>query len=281
MNMYEMNFPYEILFQTKNRINDASTDDMQHSDLSAVELQSLGLNDVSSIVDPYNMIFKDNTVKYLNAPFMAGYSLKEEQSVTPDECASILFDEMRELSGAFAFGQYKNLIGEMINHFQHGDGRPYGYSALLNRSFSDLLRAKQYGDTTLGAIRKVINDYIRDRHKDVGSQSFIWDVQTEISGTTLPKFNDSEDRFNGMGITVHDIYFQRIVMLNFRRYQIGWEANILFEAQDHFGLGREDITKKLYQNFRFFRIWFVLQRYNRFSFKPFVTNFNASVKLTG
>jgi hypothetical protein len=71
-------------------------------------------------------------------------------------------------------------------------------------------------------------------------------------GTTLSKFNDPEDRFNGMGITIHDIYFQRIVLLNFRRYQIGWEADILFEAQDHFGLGREDITKKLYQSFRFF-----------------------------
>ncbi|MCS5450221.1 DUF3289 family protein [Enterobacter huaxiensis] len=279
--MYEMNFPCEILFQTKNRINDASTDDMQHSDLSAVELQLLGLNDVSTIVDLYSMSFKDNTVKYLNAPLITGYSHKDDQSVTPDQCASILFDEMRELSGAFASGQYKNLIGEMINHFQHGDGRSFGYNSLLNRSFSDLLRAKHYGDTTLGVIRDVINKYVSDRRKQVGSQSFIWDVQTRILRTTLPKFNDLEDRFNGMGITVHDIYFQRIVMLNFRRYQIGWEADILVEAQDHFGLGREDITKKLYQNFRFFRIWFVLQRYNCFSFKPFLTNFNASVKLTG
>ena len=140
---------------------------------------------------------------------------------------------------------------------------------------------KQYGNTTIGAIRKVINKYVSDRRKQVGSQGFIWDVRSEILWAALPKFNDFEDRFNGMGITIHDIYFQRIVMLNFRRYQIGWEADILFEAQDHFGLGREDITKKLYQSFRFFRIWFVLQRYNCFSFKPFVTNFKASVKLTG
>lgn len=275
--MYHMNFPCEILFQTKNRFNDASTDDMRHSDLSALELQSLGLNDVSTIVDPYRMTFKDN-VSY---PFITGYSPKDDQRITPDECASILFDEMRELSGLFASGQYKNLIGEMINHFQHGDGRPFGYNALLNRAFSDLLRAKQYRDTTLGVIRDVINKHVSDRRKQVGSRNFIWDVKTEISRTTLPKFNDFEDRFNGMGITIHDIYFQRIVMLNFRRYQIGWEADILFEAQDHFGLGREDITKKLYQSFRFFRIWFVLQRYNCFSFKPFVTNFKASVKLTG
>lgn len=275
--MYHMNFPCEILFQTKNRFNDASTDDMRHSDLSALELQSLGLNDVSTIVDPYRMTFKAN----ISYPFITGYSPKDKKRITPDECASILFDEMRELSGLFASGQYKNLIGEMINHFQHGDGRPFGYNALLNRAFSDLLRAKQYGNTTLSVIRDVINKYVSDRRKQVGSQNFIWDVKTKISRTILPKFNDFEDRFNGMGITIHDIYFQRIVMLNFRRYQIGWEADILFEAQDHFGLGREDITKKLYQSFRFFRIWFVLQRYNCFSFKPFVTNFKASVKLTG
>ncbi|MBM3069667.1 DUF3289 family protein [Lelliottia sp. RWM.1] len=279
--MYSIDFPCELLFQTKNRINDTSTDDMRHSDLSDLELQSLGLNDVSTIVDPYSMTFKDNTIKYLNYPFITGSSFKDDQSVTPDECASILFDEMRELSGTFALGKYKNLIGEMINHFQHEDGRPYGYSALLNRSFSALLRAKQYGNTTLAAIKKVINEYVSDRRKHVGSQDFIWDVRTRILKTTLPKFNDFEDRFNGMGITVHDIYFQRIVMLNFRRYQMGWEADILVEAQDHFGLGREDITKKLYQSFRFFRIWFILQRYNCFSFKPFVTNFNASIKLTG
>lgn len=275
--MYHMNFPCEILFQTKNRFNDASTDDMRHSDLSALELQSLGLNDVSTIVDPYRMTFKDN----ISYPFITGHSPKDDQRITPDECASILFDEMRELSGLFASGQYKNLIGEMINHFQHGDGRPFGYNALLNRAFSDLLRAKQYGNTTPSVIRDVINKYVSDRRKQVGSQNFIWDVRTGILNATLPKFNDFEDRFNGMGITIHDIYFQRIVMLNFRRYQIGWEADILFEAQDHFGLGREDITKKLYQSFRFFRIWFVLQRYNCFSFKPFVTNFKASVKLTG
>lgn len=279
--MYEMNFPCEILFQTKHLFNDASTDDMQYSDLSASELRSLGLNDVSTIVDPYNMIFIDKTAQLFNTSFIPEYSTKDVQSVTPEQCASILFDEMRKLSGMFASGQYKNLTAEMINHFQHGKGRPFGHSALLNRAYFDLLKGMQYRNTTIEAITKIINKYVGDKRKQIGGHDFIWDVQSEILRTTLPKFNDLEDRVNGMGITVHDIFFQRIVMLDFRRYQTGWEADILFEAQDHFGLGREDITKKLYQNFRYFRIWFVLQRYNCFSFKPFVTNFNATIKLTG
>ncbi|ADP10423.1 hypothetical protein EJP617_07420 [Erwinia sp. Ejp617] len=30
-----------------------------------------------------------------------------------------------------------------------------------------------------------------------------------------------------------------------------------------------------------FRIWFVLQRYNQFAFKPFMTNMEATVEITG
>lgn len=71
--MYEMNFPCEILFQTKHLFNDASTDDMQYSDLSASELRSLGLNDVSTRVDPYNMIFIDKTAQLFNDSFIPEY----------------------------------------------------------------------------------------------------------------------------------------------------------------------------------------------------------------
>lgn len=33
--------------------------------------------------------------------------------------------------------------------------------------------------------------------------------------------------------------------------------------------------------FHFFRIWFMLQRYNLFSFRPFMTNMEATVEITG
>jgi hypothetical protein len=71
----------------------------------------------------------------------------------------------------------------------------------------------------------------------------LFGMRSEILRAALPKFNDFEDRFNGIGITIHDIYFQRIVMLNFRRYQIGWEADILFEAQDHLAWAEKILLK--------------------------------------
>ncbi|HBB2651472.1 TPA: DUF3289 family protein, partial [Escherichia coli] len=48
-----------------------------------------------------------------------------------------------------------------------------------------------------------------------------------------------------------------------------------FIAQDHFGLDVTDIKNKIYNKYRFFRIWFFLQRHKDFAFKPFFTNFNT------
>ncbi|HKM96800.1 MAG TPA: DUF3289 family protein, partial [Buttiauxella sp.] len=40
-------------------------------------------------------------------------------------------------------------------------------------------------------------------------------------------------------------------------------------------------TNPLFRNLRFFRIWFFLQRHKDYSFKPFLTNFSANVKING
>ena len=42
-----------------------------------------------------------------------------------------------------------------------------------------------------------------------------------------------------------------------------------------------DILKTKFSQFHFFRIGFVLQRYNQFGFKPFMTNMEATIEITG
>ncbi|MCR1565502.1 DUF3289 family protein, partial [Mixta sp.] len=51
--------------------------------------------------------------------------------------------------------------------------------------------------------------------------------------------------------------------------------------QDHFGLDDNDIMKNKFRQFRFFRIWFVLQRHEKYGFKPFFNNLSATVSLSG
>jgi len=54
-----------------------------------------------------------------------------------------------------------------------------------------------------------------------------------------------------------------------------------YKVQDHFGLDSDDILNKKIGQFHFFRIWFVLQRYNHFDFKPFMANMEGTLQITG
>lgn len=52
-------------------------------------------------------------------------------------------------------------------------------------------------------------------------------------------------------------------------------------AQDHFGLDDHDIMKNKFRQFKFFRIWFVLQRFEYFGFKPFFNNLSTTISISG
>nr|VUD26667.1 Protein of uncharacterised function (DUF3289) [Salmonella sp. NCTC 7297] len=69
--------------------------------------------------------------------------------------------------------------------------------------------------------------------------------------------------------------------MRFQRYAKSWEGTLFFKGQDHFSLGKEDITNVLYKNFRFFRIWFFLQHHCDYAYKPFMTNLNAHAHIKG
>lgn len=54
-----------------------------------------------------------------------------------------------------------------------------------------------------------------------------------------------------------------------------------FTGQDYFSLDADDIFKKSFNQFQFFRIWFVLQRYDKFCFRPFLTDMDAVIDIEG
>ena len=92
---------------------------------------------------------------------------------------------------------------------------------------------------------------------------------------------DIQDNINGMGITVHDTWATHIILKSLHISNDSYRAVVHYKVQDHFGLDVEDIAKLKFNVFRFFRIWFVLQRCNTFAFKPFMTNMEATVEITG
>lgn len=84
-----------------------------------------------------------------------------------------------------------------------------------------------------------------------------------------------------MGVTVQDTWATHIIIKSFNIDNNRYQAQVHYKVQNHFGLDGYDILKDRFNLFRFFRIWFVLQRYHYFAFKPFITNIQAIVEITG
>ncbi|QHM70416.1 hypothetical protein C7M51_00689 [Mixta intestinalis] len=84
-----------------------------------------------------------------------------------------------------------------------------------------------------------------------------------------------------MGITIHDTWATDITIKLLHIDNDRYRAVVHYKVQDHFGLDIDHILNYRFNQFRFFRIWFVLQRYNQFGFKPYMTDMEATVEITG
>jgi uncharacterized protein (TIGR03034 family) len=275
--MAALQFPCTI-FRTQRRMDDYNASDMRCGDLTEEQLKShFRLFDVSSKVDPYTL----TKMTPFNHPW-SGISDSRigGEKVTRQQCARILFDEFRYLSRSFAvYGPYRYLIEKMINHMQHGNGSPFRDMA-LNRALKEHLINDGTDNSTLLRMKKIFNKNIDWLQKGYPSENKD-ELMDAILGGRLSKFDRFQDNFNGMGITVHDTWATHITIKSLHIDNERYRAVVHYKVQDHFGLDSIDISKIKFNQLRIFRIWFVLQRYNQFGFKPFMTNMEATVEITG
>ncbi|WON76496.1 YPO3983 family protein [Serratia sp. UGAL515B_01] len=274
-----LRFPCTV-FRTQKRMDDYAADDMRCGDLSATQLKTdFKLNHVSSKVDSYTLtLFKYLKPKAYGYGFEAGTNGEGNQKITRQECANILFDEFRKASQTFAmYGPYKSVMGKMIDHMQNGNGAPFR-DMLLNKALKEQILSDTSENSSLLRIRKVLTDNIDWKNKlyPLEMEGRIKDI---ILGGKLPKFDRLQDNINGLGITVHDIYAIHITIRTLQVDNERYRAVIHYNVQDHFGLDNKDILK--FRNYSIFRIWFLLQRFNQFGYKPFMTNMEKTIEIEG
>ncbi|HCM1981731.1 TPA: DUF3289 family protein [Salmonella enterica subsp. houtenae serovar 41:z36:-] len=274
-----MSLPCEI-FSTVHRFENYYIDDMQYDDMDDGDFQQLGLVDISMRVDPFKCLQFETMYSFNTHALDFAPQKLQGRPISRQQCADIMFDEMKELSSQFASGQYAPLIGKLIDHFHYGNGQPWT-DELLNRAYAEIISGIGTNDV-LVKIKRAINERLNSKKQVIIDYGFIMEIKAVIKrDSRLPKFNRFIDKFNGLGISVHDIYAQRISLARLQRYAMSWEGLLFFKGQDHFGLGKEDITDALYNKFRFFRIWFFLQRHRDYAYKPFMTNFSAHIRING
>ena len=275
--MTALQFPC-TLFKTQNRMDDYSAKDMRCGGLTAEQLKSnYGLVDISTRANPYTLT---KVTPFTQPQSMFYGSRGEGEKISRQQCANILFDEFRDLSRLFSvYGPYKHLIKRMITHMQNGNGKPFSSIHLDNALKAHIVNDKTE-NSTLSKIKYALNENI-NWLTGTYPVKYKNEFRKAILEGKLPKFVRFQDNFNGMGITVHDTWATEISIKTLQIDNNHYRAVLHYKVQDHFGLDVDDISKFRFNQFRFFRIWFVLQRYDKFNFKPFMTNMETTIEITG
>lgn len=272
-------FPVNI-FTSQRRFDDYGTADMKFGDISESRLKNeFNLISVSNVVDPYTLT-KLSPFNNPQSRFANVYGDRGLEHIEREKCAALMFDELRVASLPFSiYGQYRSLINKMLTHLQNQNGAPFR-DGQLDIAYKNQIQ----NDSSRSSVRNAISDALSQNGALANTQKvseLIAALNSNIKNSVLPKFDAFADRFNGMGITIHDVHATKIDMLNFSVSSNTWAATLKFTAQDHFGLDDTDIKNKKFSQFQFFRAWFVLQRYERFAYRPFMTNMEAIIDLNG
>ncbi|WP_437611273.1 DUF3289 family protein [Erwinia sp. V71] len=210
-----------LLFTTQRQMDDYNAADMRYGDISVDRLQQhYKLSDISAYINPFTY---------------------------PDRAhsARVLFDEFRYLSGTFSFvGDYQPLIGKMITHMQVADGAKFT-DTLLDKALAEHSSL----ESSLERIKKALTIHT-DWERNTFPRTKWEKMQEEIMESTLPKFNNWMDRINGLTISVHDLWAANITLKSLEIKDNRYKADVHYHIQDHFGLDDNDITHRLYRQFR-------------------------------
>jgi len=260
-------------------MDDYGAKDMRCGDLTEAQLKShYRLDYISDRVDPWTLT-RRSSMDRPQSMFCCNLRGQGEK-ITRQQCAAMLFDEFRSLSRKFSlYGPYSHLIEKMITHMQHGNGTPFR-DISLDRALKEQILNDRSDISTFLRIKRIIS-----KNTDWDNGFYPSEMKGEITriilDSKLPKFDRFQDNYNGMGITVHDTWATHITIKSLHIENDRYRAVVHYKVQDHFGLDSDDILKKKFSQFHFFRIWFVLQRYNQFGFKPFMTNMEATIEISG
>ena len=274
------------IYTTKRVMDDYEAKDMHYGDLSEETLKGhFGLTDVSEKVNPYTQVLSTPVAGRLSGSFLQQMSRKPVM-VSRDESARLMFDEFQELAKVFSFwGEYKGIISEMISHMQDNSGRPYR-NTLLDKALKEQILNDRTEQSSLLSIKRALSTAVNyeygfiplDKKDDLFDRNGNFKA---ISSSILPKFDRLIDRINGLVISVHDSWSTHITLESLDVLGDSFRAKIHYRIQDHFGLDNDDILNLIYHEARIFRIWFVLQRYVKYGYKPFITEMEATVEITG
>lgn len=235
-----------IIYKTKRQMNDYKAPDMLYGDLTKEKILAL----------------YTSTVK--KGLMLASMGSSE----------SNLWLNFKILTEAVSWGQYAPLIRQMVERMKNNTGGKFTHH-LMNKALAEHSTTKN----SLSKIKEIISGVLRKNN----GKLYITDlnyIKERISQTKLPKFDDY-DWFNGLGIIIHDTWSTHITLHSLIVNDKKFKATISYLIQDHFGLDNDDINSKHFENLAGFRAWFLLQRWDKYGYKPFINEMTTTQTVEG
>lgn len=237
-----------VIYHTKRQMDDYSADDLQCGDMSMGAIMRLG--------EAYNFAFGADAFAYP---------------------ASVHFGILRAAVQMVSLGEYGGIIGRLIGHFEKSTGSTYS-EELLDKAMREHVTTKAFTQRiqTLIGQRLTAGDGVLSPDDREAVQAGV------NSSVSLPKFDTLADWVNGLGIAVHDVYAVRVELTKLEFKDREFRGVLTYKVQDHFGLDDLDVDGgKKFEYLAPFRSWFLLQRYSRYAYKPFITEMNFTAEIKG
>ncbi|AFN35394.1 hypothetical protein KUI_0299 [Taylorella equigenitalis ATCC 35865] len=267
------------IFKSVNLFNDYSSPDMKCGDLNLETLLSkFKIINPSQLLNPYTgQLFQ------LDPNPITGFKYKPRKKLNTQLITEMLFDEFRHFVGYYSMfglgGPSTRVIYKLIDRFQQNSSAPFNHPDLDRIYKSRIYKDAGVGISKDGYLSITHIEEILNNNSDKSKSQLVEMLHELIAGKKLPKFNSFWDYFNGTIISIHDIHATRIVIKHLDINKNGYDGVIGFYAQDHFGLDDNDVLKIPQNYIQPFGIWFLLQRYEKFAFKPFLFNMQSEIKI--
>lgn len=222
-------------------------------------------------------------------PFFLGklgddLNIKDLETMSPKP----LFETFRKMAvGYFSSGELKMNTLAMIQHFEKSTGTDYRNPVLTN--------AVRIHPKTLAFSKTIVEEVITQTKQLDGEinqldlSKLMDGYKARQAGFRLPMFNDYfKDLTNGETIAINDVWAGKAEITKYEKFGNFFKGTIRITLFDHFGLDAPDIGPdpttghiKPYGMLPGFRAWFILQHYDRFSYKPFVTVMEMDYPFSG
>ena len=161
----------------------------------------------------------------------------------------------------FAVGDLEENIKSMIAHFKGNTGGDYRNPILTKAARDHELSQKfekEVRESMISAIKK---------HKGDPTQIKTGDV-TRKTGV---RFSSNTDTFaGGLTIAVNDVWAWKVELIDYALDGADFKGTYRVTLFDHFGLDQPDVDKK-FGLLAGFRSWFILQHYDKYAYRPFVS----------